>query len=72
MARSVEAVLRFFDREGGRCALCGDVMAPAVVDGHGILLWWCPKCRRAVDDVTLRRELASRVLCGRKKRSTLS
>jgi hypothetical protein len=53
------------DRVG--CPVCGDDLAPAVVDGYGVLLWWCPSCRRAVDEETLRRELASRLLCGRTK-----
>jgi Zn-finger nucleic acid-binding protein len=56
-------------RDGAVCPVCGDEMATAVVDGYGVLLFWCPKCRRAVDDETLRRELASRLSCGRKMRS---
>lgn len=52
--------------DGPRCPLDGVPMAPAVVDGYGVLLWWCPKCERAVDDATLRRELASRLSCVRK------
>ena len=55
-----------------RCPMCGDWMGSAVVDGYGVLLWWCGKCGRAVDDETLRRELASRRSCLRKMRSLRS
>ena len=54
------------------CPVCREAMAPAVVDGYGILLWWCNGCERAVDDETLRRELASRLSCVGKRRSGLS
>jgi tRNA(Ile2) C34 agmatinyltransferase TiaS len=55
-------------RDRAACPVCGDEMGTAVVDGYGVLLFWCPKCRRAVDDETLRRELASRRSCLRKMR----
>jgi len=52
--------------EEARCRRDGALMAPALVDGYGVLLWWCPECRRVVDDETFRRELASRLSCARK------
>jgi hypothetical protein len=60
---AAELFLRYGCAARVPCPEDGGAMAPAVVDGYGVLLWWCPRCRRAVDDATLRRELASRLSC---------